>query len=384
MRRPYYFDYMATTPVDSRVIEKMMLYLGMEGEFGNASSAHTYGQKALEAVETAREQVAEAIAAKPSEIIFTSGATESNHLALFGAAKFYERKGKHIITMQTEHQAVLGPLAQLEREGFTVTYLPPEKNGLLDLGKLEAAIRPETILVSIMHVNNEIGVIQEITAISQLLKERGIIFHVDAAQSIGKIPADVQVLGVDLMSLSAHKNYGPKGVGALFIRSQPRIRILPCTFGGGQERGLRSGTLPTHQIVGMGEAYKIGKCNLEEEAKRILTLRNQLWNGIKDIDGVSLNGDLNQRVPGNLNISITGILGDQLLPALSELAVSSTSACGAALHHPSYVLKALGVSDALALSSIRLSLGRFTTEQEVNSAIEILNRTLPQLRGKTK
>lgn len=380
--RPYYFDNMATTPVDPRVVKKMCLYLGPEGGFGNPSSVtHCYGQVALKAVDLARVQVSKAIGAKAAEIIFTSGATESNHLALLGAAKFYQRKGKHIITMKTEHQAVLSPLSQLEREGFEVSYLSPEPNGLLDLKKLEITMRPDTILLSVMQVNNEIGVVQDIAAISMLIRGRGIILHVDAAQSIGKVSVDVQQLGVDLMSLSAHKAYGPKGIGALYIRSQPRIRLLPQVVGGGQEQGLRPGTLATHQIVGMGEAYELAVAELETDSKRILALRNKLWQGISDLPGIRLNGDWVQRVPGNLNVTVDEIAGDQLLPALPELALSSGSACAAANHHPSYVLKALGLSDEEARSSIRFSLGRFTKAEEVDAAVEILRRVLPKLQG---
>lgn len=378
----YYFDYMATSPVDARVIEKMKPYLGQEGVFGNPSSVtHVYGQQALEAIETARLEIAEVIHAHPSEMIFTSGATESNHLAILGSARLYQRKGKHLITMQTEHAAVLGPMQILEREGFEVTYLPPQSDGLLDLATLRDAIRPETILVSIMHVNNETGVIQDISSISPMLKGRGVLLHVDAAQSIGKLEVNVKEMGVDFMSLSAHKAYGPKGVGALFIRGKPKVRILPLAIGGGQERGLRPGTLPTHQIMGMSEAFKIGEAVRAEESASIFKLREQLWSGIKHFPWIHLNGHPTLRVANNLNISISGVSGDQLLGALPQLAVSSTSACTSALTQPSHVLKAMGLSDALALSSIRFSIGRYTTSEEVGEAVKILCQVLPALRG---
>lgn len=378
----YYFDYMATTPIDAAVIEKMLSYMGVKGEFGNpASVTHEYGRRALLAIEEARSELAKVIHAKPEELIFTSGATESNHLALLGSARLYQRKGKHLITMQTEHMAVLGPMQQLEREGFEITYLPPQPDGLLDLNVLSQAIRKDTILVSIMQVNNETGVIQDIAAISNQLKGKGILFHVDAAQSLGKVSVDVQAMGVDLMSLSAHKNYGPKGVGALYIRSQPKVRLLPLSFGGGQERGLRSGTLATHQIVGMSEACRLSEACREQESIRLLRLRERLWAGVSHFPWVHVNGSLSSRVSGNLNISVEGVAADQLLPSLSQLAVSSGSACAASSHHPSYVLKAMGLNNALALSTIRFSMGRYTTELEVDAAIEILCRELPLLRG---
>ena len=378
--RPIYFDYMATTPVDPRVIDQMMFYLGPTGDFGNpASVQHSYGQTAALAVEHARLQIAIFVGALPEEIVFTSGATEANNLAILGAARFYQRKGRHIVTMSTEHKAVLDSVHHLEREGFQVTYLPPEPNGLLNLAVLENALRDDTVLVSIMHVNNETGVIQDIAAIGSLLKGRGIVFHVDAAQSTGKLPIDLQALSVDLMSFSAHKTYGPKGIGALYVRHKPRIRLQPQSFGGGHEGGLRSGTLATHQIVGMGEAFALAQALREEEQARILSLRQRLWNGIKQIPGIRLNGHEQYRVAGNLNVSFSGIDGAQLLPALHELALSTTSACMSAHAQPSYVLRALGLSPELAHASIRLSLGRFTTDEEVQQAITIIMKVTKEL-----
>lgn len=379
---PIYLDYMATTPVDSRVIEKMLIYLGPEGIFGNPSSTtHEYGKIAAQAVEYARDQVAQVIRAAPEELIFTSGATEANNLAILGAARFYQRKGRHVITLATEHKAVLDSFHQLENEGFQVTYLKPKSNGLLDLDVLAEALQEETILVSIMHVNNEIGVIQDLAAIGELLKGKGIIFHVDAAQSVGKISIDLSQLPVHLMSFSAHKVYGPKGVGALFIRQKPRIRIQPLSFGGGQERGLRSGTLATHQIAGMGEAFMLAESSREEEQTRILQLRQQLWSGIKQLPGIHLNGHEHMRVAGNLNLTFAGIDGDSLLLALRDLAISTTSACFAASRHPSYVLRALGLDDELAYSSIRLSIGRFTTVDQIHYAIELINQQINRLHA---
>ena len=375
IQKPIYFDYMATTPVDPCVIEKMVRYLGPDGDFGNpASTQHRYGQTAALAVEHARAQIADLAGASAEEIVFTSGATEANNLAILGAARFYQRKGRHIITMITEHKAVLDSVHQLKREGFEVTYLQPEPDGRLNLAILEAALRDDTLLVSIMHVNNEIGVIQDIAAIGNVLRGRGIVFHVDAAQSAGKLPIDLSCLPVDLMSFSAHKIYGPKGIGALYVRHKPRIRLQPQSFGGGHEGGLRSGTLATHQIVGMGEAFALAKISLSEEQERILTLRQQLWDGIKQIPGIRLNGHEYQRIAGNLNVSFEGMDGALLLPALHELAVSTTSACMSSLGHPSYVLRALGLSPELAHASIRLSLGRFTTDDEVHQAIAIINK----------
>ncbi|HIC7357313.1 TPA: IscS subfamily cysteine desulfurase [Legionella pneumophila] len=364
---------MATTPVDPRVVEKMIKYLGPEGDFGNpASATHEYGRVASMAVEQARSQIAETINASPQEIVFTSGATEADNLAILGAARFYKNKGMHLITMSTEHKAVLDSFHQLEKEGFQVTYLNPESDGLLDLEKLESALRPDTVLVSIMHVNNEIGVIQDIASIGELLRNRGIIFHVDAAQSAGKLPIDLSQLSVDLMSFSAHKNYGPKGVGALYVRHKPRIRLQALSYGGGHEGGLRSGTLPTHQIVGMGEAFAIAEAERIPEQARILNLRKQLWDGIRHLPAIKLNGNEHRRIAGNLNVSFVGLNGDSLLFALSELAISTTSACSSASIQPSYVLRAIGLTDTEAQSTMRLSIGRFTSEVQIKKAIDII------------
>ncbi|MFO3174269.1 IscS subfamily cysteine desulfurase [Legionella pneumophila serogroup 1] len=371
--KPIYFDYMATTPVDPHVVEQMIKYLGPEGDFGNpASATHEYGRVASMAVEQARSQIAETINASPQEIVFTSGATEADNLAILGAARFYKNKGMHLVTMSTEHKAVLDSFHQLEKEGFQVTYLNPESDGLLDLGKLESALRSDTILVSVMHVNNEIGVIQDIASIGELLRNRGIIFHVDAAQSAGKLPIDLSQLSVDLMSFSAHKNYGPKGVGALYVRHKPRIRLQPLSYGGGHEGGLRSGTLPTHQIVGMGEAFAIAEADRIPEQTRILNLRKQLWDGIRHLPAIKLNGHEHRRIAGNLNVSFAGLNGDSLLFALSELAISTTSACSSASIQPSYVLRAIGLTDTEAQSTIRLSIGRFTSEVQIKKAIDII------------
>ncbi|WP_031566124.1 IscS subfamily cysteine desulfurase [Legionella wadsworthii] len=364
---------MATTPVDPRVIERMVHYLGPDGDYGNPSSVtHEYGRVASVAVENARLQVADSIKASPQDIIFTSGATEANNLAIIGAAHFYKNKGKHLITMTTEHKSVLDSFNHLEKDGFEVTYLAPEANGLLDIEKLAKALRSDTILVSMMHVNNEIGVIQDIEAIGDVLRGKGIIFHVDAVQSAGKIPIDLTHLPVDLMSFSAHKTYGPKGVGALYVRHKPRIRLQPQTYGGGQEGGLRSGTLATHQIVGMGEAFALAESLREEEQPRILKYRQRLWNGIKHLPGIQLNGDEDKRIAGNLNISFPGLDGDSLVYAFNELAISTTSACSSASIQPSYVLRSLGLSDEIAQSTIRLSLGRFTKEEEVDYATQVI------------
>ncbi|HFK8655633.1 TPA: IscS subfamily cysteine desulfurase [Legionella pneumophila] len=371
--KPIYFDYMATTPVDPRVVEQMIKYLGPEGDFGNpASATHEYGRVASMAVEQARSQIAETINASPQEIVLTSGATEADNLAILGAARFYKNKGMHLVTMSTEHKAVLDSFHQLEKEGFQVTYLNPESDGLLDLEKLESALRLDTILVSVMHVNNEIGVIQDIASIGELLRNRGIIFHVDAAQSAGKLPIDLSQLSVDLMSFSAHKNYGPKGVGALYVRHKPRIRLQPLSYGGGHEGGLRSGTLPTHQIVGMGEAFAIAEADRIPEQTRILNLRKQLWDGIRHLPAIKLNGHEHRRIAGNLNVSFVGLNGDSLLFALSELAISTTSACSSASIQPSYVLRAIGLTDTEAQSTIRLSIGRFTSEVQIKKAIDII------------
>jgi len=379
VKLPIYMDYSATTPVDPRVAQKMMTYL--TEDFGNpASRSHVFGWTAEKAVEDARENVAKLVNCDPKEIIWTSGATESNNLAIKGAAHFYKGKGKHMITMKTEHKAVIDTMRELEREGYEVTYLDPLPDGLLDMEKFKAAIRPDTILVSIMHVNNEIGVIQDIAAIGEICREKGIIFHVDAAQSAGKVDIDLQKLKVDLMSFSAHKIYGPKGIGALFVRRKPRIRLEAQMHGGGHERGMRSGTLPTHQIVGMGEAFRIAREEMAVENERIRKLRDRLYNGLKDMEEVYVNGSMEKRVPHNLNISFNFVEGESLIMAIKDLAVSSGSACTSASLEPSYVLKALGRNDELAHSSIRFSIGRFTTEQEVDYAIQLLKEKIAKLR----
>ena len=380
--KPIYLDYMATTPVDPRVLDLMVRYLGPSGHFGNpASVTHVYGQTAALAVERARSQIATTIGATIDDIIFTSGATEADNLAILGAAHFYQRKGKHVVTMSTEHKAVLDSFHQLEREGFEVTYLAPQSDGLLNLASLVEALRDDTVLVSIMHVNNEIGVLQDIHAIGELLRGKGIVFHVDAAQSAGKIAIDLRTLPVDLMSLSAHKNYGPKGVGALYVRHKPRIRLQAQSFGGGHENGMRAGTLPTHQIVGMGEAFALSEEGRIEEQARILHLRQQLWDGISHLPGIHLNGHAEQRIAGNLNVSFKGIDGADLLPALSELAVSTVSACASASTQPSYVLCALGLSREQAIRSIRLSIGRFTTCEQVQEAVLIFCQQISRLHA---
>jgi len=377
MKKPIYLDYMATTPVDPVVAEKMLHYMTYEGEFGNPSSrTHVYGEKAALAVLEAREAVAGLIGAEASEIIWTSGATEANNLALKGACHFYRRKGTHVVTLKTEHKAVLDPCEQLEREGFEVTYLTPQPNGLLLLEMLESALRPDTILVSVMHANNEIGVIQDIAAIGQLLKGKGILFHVDAAQSAGKIPLDMQTMPVDLLSLSAHKIYGPKGIGALFVRGRPRVRLEPLIHGGGQEQGLRAGTLASHQIVGMGEAFRLAKELMQEESQRILKLRRLLWEGIRNLPGIVLHGDEEQRLPGNLNISFWNIDGAELKLALHDLALSSTSACTSGSIEPSYVLSAIGVPRELAQSALRIAIGRYTTEEEIQFAVQAIRQAV--------
>jgi cysteine desulfurase len=378
---PIYMDYSATTPVDERVAEKMMDYLTRQGKFGNpASRSHAYGWEAEAAVEQARQYVAELVNADPREIIWTSGATESDNLAIKGVAHFYKKNGKHIVTLKTEHKAVLDSCRQLEREGYEVTYLEPESNGLLDLRKFEAALRDDTILVSIMHVNNEIGVIQDIGEIGEICRDRKIVFHVDAAQSAGKIPIDLGKLKVDLMSFSAHKIYGPKGIGALYVRRKPRVRLEAQMHGGGHERGLRSGTLPTHQIVGMGEAFRIAREEMAEESKRIEALRDRLWNGLNDMEEVYLNGDLEHRIPGNLNVSFNFVEGESLIMALKDMAVSSGSACTSSSLEPSYVLRAIGRNDELAHSSIRFTIGRFTTEEEVDYIIDRVKEKVGKLR----
>jgi len=381
MKLPIYLDYASTTPVDPRVAEKMMQCLTTDGNFGNpASRSHRFGWQAEEAVDVARNQIADLVNADPREIVFTSGATESNNLAIKGAANFYNKRGKHLITVKTEHKAVLDTFRQLEREGFEVTYMEPESNGLLDLDKLQAEMRDDTILVSVMHVNNEIGVIQDIEKIGEICRSRKILFHVDGAQSAGKVPIDLQALKVDLMSFSGHKMYGPKGIGALYVRRKPRVRIEAQIHGGGHERGMRSGTLPTHQIVGMGEAARIAQEEMTSEKERILGLRNKLWNGVKDMEAVYVNGDLEQRVAGNLNVSFAYVEGESLLMALKDMAVSSGSACTSASLEPSYVLRALGLNDELAHSSIRFSIGRFTTEEEVDYVISVIQDAIDKLR----
>lgn len=372
-KRPIYFDYMATTPVDPRVVEQMIKYLGPDGHFGNpASTTHIYGEEAALAVERARGQIADSVHASSQDIVFTSGATESNNLAILGAARFYKNKGNHLVTMSTEHKSVLDSFHQLEKEGFQVTYLAPNPDGLLDIQQLEQTLREDTILVSVMHVNNEIGVIQDISAIGELLRNKGIVFHVDAAQSAGKSAINLNQLSVDLMSFSAHKNYGPKGVGALYVRHKPRIRLQAQTYGGGHEGGLRSGTLATHQIVGMGMAFELAECSRVEEQGRILKYRQQLWKGIMDLPGIHLNGNEQKRLAGNLNMSFSGLDGDSLLLALRDLAISTSSACSSASTQPSYVLKALGLTDDLVQNSIRLSIGRFTQEEHIEQAIAIM------------
>jgi len=375
-----YFDYSATTPVDPRVAARMIPYL--TEDFGNpASRSHPFGWTAEKAVEDARAQVAALVGADPKEIVFTSGATESNNLAIKGAGHFYSStKGRHIITVRTEHKAVLDTVREMERQGFEATYLSVADNGLLDLDVLRAAIRPDTVLVSVMAVNNEIGVIQDIDAIGKICREKGVIFHVDAAQATGKMPIDLSKLPVDLMSFSAHKTYGPKGVGALYVRRKPRVRLVAQMHGGGHERGMRSGTLATHQIVGMGEAFRIAREEMATENERIRMLRDRLYNGLKDIEEVHLNGDVEQRVPHNLNVSFNFVEGESLIMAIKDLAVSSGSACTSASLEPSYVLRALGRSDELAHSSIRFSIGRFTTEEEVDYAIKLLHEKIGKLR----
>lgn len=382
MNIPIYLDYSATTPVDPRVAEKMMQYLTLQGNFGNpASRSHHFGWEAEKAVEEARAQVAALVNADPKEIVWTSGATESDNLAIKGVAHFYQKKGKHIITCKTEHKAVLDTCRQLEREGFEVTYLDPEPNGLIELKKLETAIRDDTILVSIMHVNNEIGVIAGIAEIGEMTRARKILFHVDAAQSAGKVPIDLQNMQVDLMSFSAHKIYGPKGIGALYVRRKPRVRLEAQMHGGGHERGMRSGTLPTHQIVGMGEAFRIAKEEMATENERFKELRDRLWNGLKDLEEIYVNGDLEHRISGNLNLSFNYVEGESLIMALKDLAVSSGSACTSASLEPSYVLRALGRNDELAHSSIRFTMGRFTTAEDIDYAIPLIRNKIEKLRA---
>jgi cysteine desulfurase len=374
-------DYSATTPVDPRVAEKMCSYLTPDGGFGNpASRSHPFGWEAEEAVDEARRQVAALVNADPKEIVWTSGATESDNLAIKGVAHFYHKRGKHIVTCKTEHKAVLDTCRSLEREGFEVTYLDPEPDGLVDLAKLRTALRDDTVLVSIMHVNNEIGVVQDIDAIGEITRAHKILFHVDAAQSAGKIPIDLESSNVDLMSFCAHKIYGPKGIGALYVRRKPRVRLEAQIHGGGHERGMRSGTLATHQIVGMGEAFRIAREEMAAENERVLALRQRLWNGLRDMEQVFLNGDPEQRVAGNLNVSFAFVEGESLIMALKDLAVSSGSACTSASLEPSYVLRALGREDELAHSSIRFSLGRFSTAEEVDYAVDKIREQVGRLR----
>lgn len=372
-------DYSSTTPIDDRVLDAMMIY--MKDEYGNPGSrSHSYGWAAETAVETARKDVADLIGADPREIVWTSGATESNNLAIKGVADFYREKGRHIITVQTEHKAVLDTCRELEREGCEVTYLPVPASGLLDLDLLRSAARKDTVLISVMMVNNEIGVIQDIEAIGNWCRDNGIVFHVDAAQATGKIEIDLLKLKVDLMSLCAHKTYGPKGIGALYVRRKPRIRLSSQMHGGGHERGLRSGTLPTHQCVGMGEAFKIAGEQMIEENVRIRHLRDRLWDGLNTIEEVYLNGDMNHRVPHNLNVSFNYVEGESMIMALKDLAVSSGSACTSASLEPSYVLRALGRNDELAHSSIRFTIGRYTTVEEVDYTVELVKTKIARLR----
>ncbi len=381
LNRPVYMDYSATTPVDPRVAKKMIQCLEMDGVFGNpASRSHLYGWQAEELVEEARRNVADLVNADPREIVWTSGATESDNLAIKGIAHFYQSKGKHIVTSKIEHKAVLDSCRQLEREGFEVTYLEPDAKGLISVDTVEAALREDTILVSLMHVNNEIGVINDIDAIGELTRSRKIMFHVDAAQSAGKIEIDLEKSKVDLMSFSAHKIYGPKGIGALYVRRKPRVRIEAQMHGGGHERGMRSGTLATHQIVGMGEAFKIAGEDMQKDNEHVQALRDRLLAGFEDMEAVYVNGDLNMRVTANLNISFAYVEGESLMMSLGGLAVSSGSACTSASLEPSYVLRALGLSDELAHSSIRFSVGRFTTEAEVDEVIENVRKAVNKLR----
>ncbi|HHS1177865.1 TPA: IscS subfamily cysteine desulfurase [Neisseria meningitidis] len=379
VKTPVYLDYAATTPVDKRVAEKMIPYL--TETFGNpASNSHAFGWEAEEAVEKARADIAALINADPKEIVFTSGATESDNLAIKGAANFYKTKGKHLITVKTEHKAVLDTMRELERQGFEVTYLGVQENGLIDLEELKAAIRDDTILISVMWANNEIGVVQDIPAIGEICRERKIVFHVDAAQACGKVPVDVEAAKIDLLSMSAHKVYGPKGIGALYVRRKPRVRLEAQMHGGGHERGFRSGTLPTHQIVGMGKAFRIAKEELEQDMAHYRKLRDIFLKGIEGIEEVYINGDLEHRAPNNLNVSFNFVEGESLIMAVKELAVSSGSACTSASLEPSYVLRALGRNDELAHSSLRITFGRMTTEEEVQFAAELIKSKIGKLR----
>jgi len=379
MHLPIYLDYSATTPVDPRVVDRMVPWLGQN--FGNpASRSHAYGWAAEQAVEEAREHVAALVGCDAKELVWTSGATESINLAIKGAAHFYRERGRHLVTVKTEHKATLDTMRELEREGCEVTYLDVREDGLIDMDVLKAALRPDTVLVSVMYVNNEIGTIQDIPAIGALCREKGILLHVDSAQATGKVDIDLSALPVDLMSFSAHKTYGPKGVGALYVRRKPRVRIEAQIHGGGHERGMRSGTLPTHQIVGMGEAFRIARAEMKAENERIRMLRDRLWRGLSEMEEVFLNGDLERRVPHNLNVSFNYVEGESLIMAIKDLAVSSGSACTSASLEPSYVLRALGRSDELAHSSIRFSVGRFTTEEEVDYAVKLIRDKVGKLR----
>jgi len=377
-----YLDNAATTPVDPRVIDAMATCLGVDGDFANPSAiGHAPGRRARARVEQAREEVASLVGARPAQLIWTSGATEADNLALLGAARFYRSRGRHVVTARTEHPAVLDACRQLEREGFAVTYLVPGSDGIVVPAQVESALRPETILVSLMHVNNEIGVVQDIGAVGRLCRDRGVLFHVDAAQSVGKLPLDVERDCIDLLALTAHKVHGPKGVGALCVRLEPRIGLVPLLHGGGQERGLRSGTLPTHQIVGMGVAYRIAAREMAEDSARMARLRERLWQGLAELPGVELNGHAVQRAPGILNVTIDGVEGESLLFELPGLAVASGSACATTSAEPSYVLRALGRSDRLAQSSLRLSLGRYTTAAEIELAIAAIQGAVRRLRA---
>ena len=381
MSRPIYLDYAATMPVDPRVAELMCQYLTLDGKFGNpASRSHAYGWEAEDAVETGRQNVAALINADPREIVWTSGATESDNLAIKGVAQFYKKKGQHIVTSKIEHKAVLDTCRYLEKEGWDVTYLEPDTNGLISPEKVEAALRDDTVLVSIMHVNNEIGTINDIAGIGEVTRAKGVFFHVDAAQSAGKVPIDMEAMKVDLMSFSAHKIYGPKGIGALYVRRKPRVRLEAQMHGGGHERGMRSGTLPTHQIVGMGEAFRLAREEMPNELERIRSLRQRLWDGFKDMEEVYLNGDEEHRVAHHLNVSFNFVEGESLMMSLSQIAVSSGSACTSASLEPSYVLRALGRDDELAHSSIRFSLGRFTTEEDIDRTIAMVRSAVEKLR----
>ncbi len=382
MRLPIYLDYMATTPVDPRVTKKMLGFLERDGNFGNpASTSHSYGWQASEAVEMARKQVATVIGAQADEIIWTSGATESNNLAIFGAARFYARKGKHIITAQTEHKAVLDPCRALQKEGYEITYLPPNSKGIIDPETLAAAVRNDTLLVSLMQVNNEIGVIQDIAKYAAITRPKGILLHCDAAQSIGKVTVDVEKMGVDLLSLSAHKAYGPKGIGALYVRRQPRVHLEPLIYGGGHERGMRAGTLPTHLIVGMAEAFLLAQAEFNEDATRIKKLRDSLWQGIDQLESVHWQGAEQQGVANNLNVGFDYVEGEALLMALQDIAVSNGSACTSASIEPSHVLLAMGVPALRAHGSLRFSLGRFSTQEEIAYAIEVIQQGVTRLRN---